>query len=97
PGQNLFLSGLQGVWRWPIQPASATGEILLGPPAALTPSGDFGRAALSADSKLLAVVATNRCHIFHTDSTGAPAQTDTQSWMHFVAVHPAGTWIATGA
>src|SRR5439155_465444 len=86
-----------GVWRWPIQPASTTGEIHLGPPVALTPSGDFGRAALSANGKLLAVLATNRCHIFPTDGASAPAQTDIQAWMRFVAVHPAGAWIATGA
>jgi serine/threonine protein kinase/WD40 repeat protein len=96
-GENLFLSGLGGVSRWPIHPASITGELRLGPPVALTPSGDFGRAALSANGKLLAVLATNRCHIFCADSTGEPARTEIQSWMRFVAVHPAGTWIATGA
>ncbi len=26
-----------------------------------------------------------------------PARTEIQSWMRFVAIHPAGTWIATGA
>src|SRR5260221_12587127 len=97
PSQHLFLSGSRGVWRWPIHPVSMTGEIRLGPPVALTPSGDFAEAALSANGKILAVVATNRCYILHPDSAVEPARTDIQTWMHYVAVHPAGTWIATGA
>ena len=96
-GENLLLSGLRGVWRWPVHQTPITGETLLGPPVALTPSGDYGRAALSANGEILAVLATNRCHIFHTDSAGEIARTEIQSWMRFVAIHPAGTWIATGA
>jgi len=96
-GQNLFISGLDGVWRWPIDPPSMSGEIRLGPPVSLTPSEDFGRAALSADGTLLAVLTTNRCHLFRAGSTSELAQTDIQPWMRFVSVHPAGTWIATGA
>ncbi len=96
-GQNLFVSGLRGVWRWPVHSAALTGEILLGPPAALASSGYFEQAALSASGSILAVVATNRCHIFHTDSADEPVRTEIQPWMHYVAVHPAGTWIATGA
>jgi serine/threonine-protein kinase len=97
PGKNLFLSGPRGLWRWPVHPASTSGSIRLGPPVALMPSSQFEQVGLSADGKILAVVATNRCYILHTDSTNEPARTETQTWMHYVAVHPAGTWIATGA
>jgi len=97
PGQNLFLSGPRGLSRWPMHPASASGSIRVGPPMALTPNSEFGQAGLSADGKILAVVATNRCYILHPDSTNEPARTEIQTWMHYVAVHPAGTWIATGA
>ncbi|MBI3866997.1 MAG: protein kinase [Verrucomicrobia bacterium] len=96
-GQNLFLSGLGGVLRWPVHPNQVSRELDLGPPVALTPSGDFGRAALSFDGKVLAVVGSNRCQIFHADSPGQVIQTEIQPWMRYVAVHPEGTWIATGA
>lgn len=95
-GQNLFVSSLNGVVRWPISSSSFSGEIRFGLPVTLTAGVGFGRAAVSVDGSMMAVIQSNRCQIFHT-ATVEPVCTEIQQDVHWVAMHPAGTWIATSA
>jgi WD40 repeat protein/predicted Ser/Thr protein kinase len=96
-GQNLFVTSQRLVERWPLDSNSSPGEIRLGPPVTLATGGEFGRAALSPQGKILAVIQSNRCRIFHTDSSQEPMSTAIQQDLHWVAVDPAGRWIATAA
>jgi WD40 repeat protein len=96
-GQNVIATSQSGVVRWQISSGSFTGETRLGPPVTLTAGVGFGRAAVSDDGKTLAVIQSNRCQIFHKATVHHPVSTETQQDMHWVAMHPAGAWVATSA
>jgi WD40 repeat protein len=93
------VSGERGLFRWPIQPALAQGELRIGPAAALGPPGDWEQTSLAADGSVFAVYRDDHVSVFdantlleiaRTGECGEPAQS------RYVSLSSDGQKLATG-
>jgi WD40 repeat protein/tRNA A-37 threonylcarbamoyl transferase component Bud32 len=96
-GTNLFVSGSEGLQRWPIHFDAKTGALKLGPPQWLWPSA-LGFAALSVNGECLAAVSAHQPEVlvFPLSRPQEPTVLRGLPNLGCVSISPDGRWVAGG-
>lgn len=92
--QQLYVSGARGLSAWTIRTDATEGLVADGPPAILN-TNQLGR-AVSGGHSLVAMIANDRCQVFDLAGNRVTAVTGEHPRLRFVAMDPAGEWVATG-
>jgi WD40 repeat protein len=100
-GQNLMLTGREGLFRCAIIGTGAEAQCSLGKPILVNEAcADpvAGRKGwVSANGQICAIVGNYRCQLFRTDTFEKVAETGRQPGMRFCALSPDGSLFASGA
>jgi WD40 repeat protein/Flp pilus assembly protein TadD len=98
-GDGLFLSGDEGLYRWPLRRGGAGNEWSVGPPEAVGPPGACQRADLSENGRVLAAYYGDHVRLFDVGSLGETARTGpcgNPGLDRYVSLSPDGSKLATG-
>lgn len=97
-GQELFLTGDDGLVRLRLTLAEGAGEAGLGPPEPLYTRTALDRAALSADGRRLAAVHDqSHVHVFDTETGEHICETPNAGYVRGLSISPDGELLVTSA